>query len=227
MIDDVTSGESTPPVTAAGTTTGSGRVAPAVVAAAGVVPRRPGRPRDARADEVILAAAAKVLAEQGPAGFTVDAVAAQAGCGKATIYRRWPSRSELLLETAELAAVEVPTPDTGSVREDLTVLLGGLAGKMRGTSAARLLPAVLAEAAVNPEMRETFARFAHERRSRCYNVVVRGIERGELRADTDADVVTDMLAGPIFQRVLFNHLPIDDGLVERTLHSILDGVLSR
>lgn len=226
MIDDVTPAEPAP-VTAAGTKAGSGRVGPTVVAAEAVMPRRPGRPRDARADEVILDAAAKVLAEQGLAGFTVDAVAAQAGCGKATIYRRWASRSELLLETAELAAVEVPAPDTGSVREDLVVLLGGLAGKMRGTSAAQLLPAVLAEAAVNPEMRETFARFAHERRSRCYNVVVRGIERGELRADTDADVVTDMLAGPIFLRVLFNHLPIDDGLVERVLDSVLDGVLSR
>jgi AcrR family transcriptional regulator len=189
--------------------------------------RRPGRPRDARADEVILGAAAEVLAEQGPGGFTVDAVAARAGCGKATIYRRWPSRSELMLETAELAAVEVPTPDTGSVREDLVILLGGLAGKMRDTSAGQLLPAVLAEAAVNPEMRESFAKFAHERRSRCYNVVVRGMERGELRADVDADVVTDLLAGTIFQRVLFHHLPIDDKLAERTVDTVLDGVRTR
>jgi AcrR family transcriptional regulator len=167
-----------------------------------------------------------VLAEQGPAGFSVDAVAARAGCGKATIYRRWASRSELMLETAELAAVEVPTPDTGSVREDLIILLGGLAGKMRGR-VAQLLPAVLAEAAVNPEMGETFSRFARERRARCYNIVVRGMERGELRADFDADVATDMLAGPVFQRVLFHHLPLDDMLVERIVDTILDGLRHR
>jgi AcrR family transcriptional regulator len=186
-------------------------------------PRRPGRPRDARADAAILDAAAQVLAEQGPGGFSVDAVAARAGCGKATIYRRWASRSELLLETVELSAVDVPTPDTGSVREDLIILLGGLAGKMRGT-VAQLLPAVLAEAAVNPEMGETFRQLAGERRARCYNVVVRGMERGELRSDIDADVVTDMLAGPIFQRVLFRHLPVDDTLVERIVDTVLDGV---
>jgi AcrR family transcriptional regulator len=185
-------------------------------------PRRPGRPRDARADQVILDAAAQVLAEQGPAGFTIDAVAARASCGKATIYRRWRSRAELLLETAELAAVEVSFPDTGSVREDLVTLLGGLARKMRDTAAGQLLPAVLAEAAVNPEMRETFAQFAHERRSRCYNVIVRGMERGQLRPDIDPDVVTDMLGGPIFMRVLFGHLPIDDGLVERAVDTVLE-----
>jgi AcrR family transcriptional regulator len=190
-------------------------------------PRRPGRPRDARADEVILEAAAQVLAEQGPAGFTIDAVATRAGCGKATIYRRWPSRSELMLETAELAAVEVPFPDTGSVRDDMVTLLGGLARKMRDSPAGQLLPAVLAEAAVNPEMRETFARFAHERRSRCYNVIVRGMERGELRADFDPDVVTDMLAGSVFMRVLFGHLPIDDGLVERVVDVALRGLTAK
>ena len=67
--------------------------------------RRPGRPRDARADEAIMDAAVAVLADRGPAGFTVDEVASRAGCGKATVYRRWPSRAALLLDSmAALAA---------------------------------------------------------------------------------------------------------------------------
>jgi AcrR family transcriptional regulator len=208
---------------------GRSAVEPTVKAEAdkAVAPRRPGRPRDARADEVILDAAAKILAEQGLAGFSVDAIAALAGCGKATIYRRWASRSELLLETAELAAVDLPVPDTGTVREDLLVLLGGLATKMRDTQVGQLLAAVLAEAAVNPELQETFARMAHERRARCYGVIVRGMERGELRTDFDPEVATDLMAGPIFERVLFRHLPIDDGLVQRTVDIVLDGLRPR
>jgi AcrR family transcriptional regulator len=213
-------------VTAAGTTTGSSHRAPAIESTGGSGSRRRGRPRDAGADDVILEAAAQVLAEQGLAGFTVDAIAARAGCGKATIYRRWPSRSELLLATAHCTAVEVPEPDTGSLRDDLLILLGSLATKMCDTIAGQALPAVVAEAAVNPEMRETFAQFILERRSRACRVIRRGIDRGELR-DVDVDLVADLLAGPLFQRILFHHLPIDGQLVERTIDAVLEGVVAR
>jgi AcrR family transcriptional regulator len=189
--------------------------------------RRPGRPRDARADEAILEAAGEVLAEHGLAGFTIDAVAARAGCGKATIYRRWPSRSELLIETAHMAAVEVPEPDTGSLRQDLVLLLTGLAHKMRDTTAGQLLPAVVAEAAVNPEMGEAFGSHVCERRMRVRKAIERGIERGELRADVDPDLAIDLLGGPIFMRVLMVDAPIDEKLVEGTIDAVLYGLTPR
>jgi AcrR family transcriptional regulator len=186
--------------------------------------RRPGRPRDARADEVILDAAASVLAEHGPQGFSVDAVASRAGVGKATIYRRWSSRGQLMLDTAQLATPDIPDPDTGSVREDLMRLTLGLLVRMRDTPAGRMLLAVMAEAAVNPEMREQLKRFVQERRSRAVNAVRRGIERGELRSDIDVDLVVDLVAGPVFQRLFLNYLPVDEALVERTVDAVLRGV---
>lgn len=186
--------------------------------------RRPGRPRDARADEVIIAAAAEVLAEQGPAGFTVDAVAARAGCGKATIYRRWPSRAALLIETACLATPEVEMPDTGSVRDDLVALTTGLLRKMRDTSAGRMLPAVVAEIAVNDDMRRTFTAFITERRQRSFTAVARAIERGELPADVDAELLVDMVCAPIFSRLLLTGTPLDDDLAERTVDIVLAGL---
>jgi AcrR family transcriptional regulator len=191
---------------------------------ANVTERRPGRPRDARADEAILAAAGEVLAELGVAGFSVDAVAARARVGKATIYRRWASRAELLLETAHLATPVLPDPDTGSVREDLVVLTVAMAEKFRDTVAGKVLPAVAAEAAVNPEMRATLSRFVCERRQRAMTALRRGIERGELPADIDMELALDLGSGPVFIRMLFTDQPVDRPMIESTIDIVLAGL---
>jgi AcrR family transcriptional regulator len=173
---------------------------------------------------VILQAAADVLAEQGPAGFTVDAVAARSGCGKATIYRRWPSRAHLLLETTNLATIQVVDPDTGSVREDMVILGKTFATKMRDTPMGALTAATVAEAAVNPETRELYAGYVAERREIPRQALLRGIERGELRPDIDVDLVLDMLSGPVFQRVLMTQMPLTDALLEDAVDAVLRGV---
>jgi AcrR family transcriptional regulator len=173
---------------------------------------------------VILEAAAEVLAEQGPAGFTVDAVAARSGCGKATIYRRWPSRAHLLLETTNLATVAMVDPDTGSVRGDLIALCKHLTAKMRDTSMGALTAATIAEAAVNPETRTMYAGFVAERRKISQLALTRGIERGELRPDIDLDLVIDMIAGPVFNRVFMTQLPLTDAVLEGAVDLILQGI---
>lgn len=178
-------------------------------------------------DETILDAAGHVLAELGVAGFSVDAVAARAGVGKATIYRRWASRGELLLETAQMAVIELPDPDTGQLREDLVQLLSGLATKMRDTPAGQMLPAVAAEGAVNLKMRETLAAFVEQRRQRSIKAVTRGMERGDLPADTDPDLVVDLITGPILVRTFLTQMPIDESLVHRTVDAVLDGLRPR
>lgn len=192
-----------------------------------VTERRPGRPRDARVDQAVLAAAGEVLAESGLAGFTVDAVAARAGVGRATIYRRWPTRSHLLLETAVLAAPEIPHADTGSLRGDVVVIIKGLRDKFHGTQAGRLLPSVLAEAAVNPEMREAMSGFVLERREPSKAALRRAVDRGELPPDTDLELLLDLLGGPIFVRSLFTQLPVDDQLIEHWVDIVLAGARTR
>jgi AcrR family transcriptional regulator len=204
-----------------------GSIGDAVGCAADAVapgPRRPGRPRDARADEAIIDAAAAVLAKCGPSGFTVDAVAARAGVGKATIYRRWPSRADLLLETATQAALDLTDPDTGSVRDDLVFLLSALAVKLRVTIAGRLMPALIAEAATNPDMSRTLGAFVEERRALSLAMVTRGIERGELPADADPQMLLDLCAGPIFYRTLVARHPVEPEEVEQMVDAVLAGV---
>jgi AcrR family transcriptional regulator len=186
-----------------------------------IVERRPGRPRDARADEAIIQASVEVLADKGPAGFTVDEVAARAGCGKATIYRRWSSRASLLLETAHRMGLEPSVVDTGSVRDDLVALMTQFGTKLTDTPAGRILPGVIAEAAVNPEMRLVLSRFVHERRDRPRLALTRGVERGELPPDTDVELLLDVLGGSVFYRVLVSGEPGDEAFAKRLVDLVL------
>ena len=185
--------------------------------------RGPGRPRDARADAAILEAAVSVLAEHGAAGFTVDAVAARAGCGKATIYRRWPSRSSLLLDTAHQMGLEPSSIDTGSLRRDMVALLTELARKMRDTAAGRIMPSVVAEAAVRPDMRAVLAAFLDDRRARPREIVQRAIERGELPVDVDVELMLDLLGGTVLFRELIAGHHTDEAYVERLVDAVLSG----
>jgi AcrR family transcriptional regulator len=192
-----------------------------VTAVGDAAERRPGRPRDARADETIMEASVEVLADKGPAGFTVDEVAARAGCGKATIYRRWPSRANLLLDTAHRMGLEPDLVDTGSARDDLVALMSQLGAKLRETPAGRIMPAVIAEASVNPEMRAVLGAFVRDRRQRPRDVVLRGIERGQLRPDTDVELLLDLLGGTVFYRELVSGEPADEEFVTRLLDVVL------
>lgn len=185
--------------------------------------RRPGRPRDARADAAIIEAAVGVLADKGPGGFTVDEVASRAGCGKATIYRRWPSRAALLLDTAHHLGLESPQVDTGSLRDDMVEMLTTLGTKMRHTPAGRILPGIVAEASVHPEMKAVLAAFINDRRCRPREMVLRGIERGELPGDTDVELLLDLLGGTVIYRELIACDPTDRGFNERLVDSVLPG----
>jgi AcrR family transcriptional regulator len=185
--------------------------------------RRPGRPRDARADEAILEAAVSVLADRGPAGFTVDEVASRAGCGKATVYRRWPSRAALLLDTAHQMGLEPPLVDTGTLRGDLVEILRTLAHKMRDTPAGRILPSVMAEASVDPGMREVLIGFMQDRRDRPRQILRRGVERGELPPDTDVELILDLLGGTVMFRELLAGHPVGDDEIVRMVDRVLAG----
>jgi AcrR family transcriptional regulator len=185
--------------------------------------RRRGRPRDVRADEVILAAAAGVLAAGGPQGFTVDAVAAAAGVGKATIYRRWPTRADLVLATAGRLAFDLPPPEGGNLRDDLVSHLTQLADKMANTPSGRLLVAIIGEAAVNEEMRSRMRDFIRQRRALALGLLRDAQARRELPADVDIDEMLDLLGAPIFLRLLTGGPVADPAFVAWTVDTVLTG----
>jgi len=118
-----------------------------------------------------------------------------------------------------------PEPvDTGSVRDDLVAGLTQFATKLRETPAGRILPAVVADAAFNPEMREVLAAFLRDRRGHPREAVVRGVERGELPGGTDVDLVLDLLGGVVFYRELVSRDPVDEAGVGRVVDAVLAGV---
>ena len=129
-----------------------------------------------------MQASVEVLADKGPSGFTVDEVAARAGCGKATIYRRWPSRANLLLDTAHRMGLEPDRVDTGSVRDDL-VAPHEPAGHQAPGHAGRPHHAGGHRRGVRstPRCGRCSCAFIRDRRQRPREVGSRGIERGELR----------------------------------------------
>jgi AcrR family transcriptional regulator len=188
-------------------------------------PDRPrGRPRSAIADEGIREAAVDLFAERGFEGFSVEDVADRAGVSKATVYRRYPSKVDLVVEAAScLAADEITFPDTGNLRADVRGLARSLVEKFRTSPAGRVMPVMIFERRRYPELDAGYRRFLADRRTRTREILRRGIERGELPPDTDVAVMGSMLVGPIFHRLMITQEPLNDAFVDALVDALLRG----
>jgi AcrR family transcriptional regulator len=166
--------------------------------------RAPGRPRSPEADLAIVRATLQVLAEDGYRGLSVERVRAVAGVGKATIYRRYPSREALVKAAVShlQGTLELPE-DQGSLRADFAHLARAVGGTARRTDGLRFMARMLAEAAQDPDVHEIFmATLVEPRRAAVRALVERGIARGEVRADIDPDLAVDLIVGPMIYRTL-------------------------
>ena len=190
------------------------------------VHRPPGRPRSAEADRAILRAAVDLLADEGYGGVTMEGVAARAGVGKATVYRRWPCKSALVVDavTACRESGSQP-PDTGSTRDDLLVFVRGFMHHLRTSDAGRVMPALVAELSRNPELAAEFREgFVQPRRAKVLEAVRRGVERGEVRPDVDAELIADGVVALLMHRFLVTGMEIDDELPDRVVDVLWRGI---
>lgn len=190
------------------------------------VPRPPGRPRSAEADRAILRATVDLLADQGYGGVTMEGVAARAGVGKATVYRRWPSKSALVVDAVDACRERAwQPPDTGSVREDLLAFVRGFMHHIRTSDAGRVMPALVAELSRSPELAAAFREgFLHPRRAKVLAAVRRGVDRGEVRAGVDPELVADGVVALLMHRFLVTGMEIDDDLPERVVDLLCRGI---
>ena len=190
------------------------------------VPRPPGRPRSAEADRAILRAAVDLLADEGYGGVTMEGVASRAGVGKATVYRRWPCKSALVVDAVTACRESAsPPPDTGSVREDLLAFVRGFMHHLRTSDAGRVMPALVAELSRSPELASAFREgFVAPRRAKVLEAVRRGVERGEVREGMDAELVADGVVALLMHRVLVTGMAIDDELPERVADLLCRGI---
>ena len=178
----------------------------------GIAPQR----RNEQARLAVLRAADDLLVERGFDGVTVEGIAARAGVAKQTIYRWWPSKTEILLDTlAEDAEKSLARPDTGAVRDDVRAHLGRLARFAADEPAGAVLLALLGRAQHDAAMAETFRTgYLGGQRALDRAVLARGIERGELDPALDLDATLDRLEGPVLYRALTG-APLDRGVPRR------------
>lgn len=187
--------------------------------------RRPGRPRSVEADEAILDAAIDAFIEHGWNGLTIEGVAARAGVGKTTIYRRYPCRLDLLFAAARRLAVERDAvPDTGTLRGDLLALIADFVRMKTETRTGQAIPEMVAATAKSPELAAPYREFLSERRAGWRVPIARAVERGELPVDVDGELLVELLIGPLFYRAFVSHETIDDPFVQRLVDAALHAV---
>jgi AcrR family transcriptional regulator len=184
-----------------------------------------GRPRSESSRRAILDATVALLEEGGWAALTVEGVAARAGVGKQTIYRWYDGDLGRVVVDAyvDVSDVRVPPPDTGSVRADLEAVVVPVArmNRERDRGLALANRGLMAHAQQSPAFAEGYGRLHAHWRGPMLEIVRRGVERGELRAGTDADLVVDLLLGLQWYRLLVGHLGVDDATARASVDAAL------
>ncbi|MGY2130091.1 TetR/AcrR family transcriptional regulator [Blastococcus sp. SYSU DS0617] len=183
----------------------------AVLSAPDVRPSRGGRPRDPSRDGVIRAAILRLLADVGYGALTMDAVAAEAGVGKATIYRRWRTKEQLVVDTvSDMNAVEASPPDTGSLEGDLRQLMRSMVSLINGPAGAAT-QALLSSMPHQPALADAFrAGPLALWQTAFHQMWARAEERGELPSGLVDTPVTDAIGAPLAQRWLATGQPVTD-----------------
>ena len=196
--------------------------------AGAAISRRPGRPRSERADQAIIDAALSLFAESGPDGLCIERVAARAGVGKATIYRRWPGKEDLLLDAIAALKSPLPEPAGRSVREDLVTLLGALCQESTDPRRAREFALLLGEGTKYPRLMARYVETVLEPRREVVRAVLRrGVASGELRPDLDVDAALFMLVGAVVARRGHEQQAVPAGYAERVVDELLRGLGAR
>jgi AcrR family transcriptional regulator len=172
------------------------------------LPRRKGRPRDAGADERILAAAAELILQRGYDNMTVDEVAATAKAGKATVYRRWAGKEDLAFAALEqLYSQEFPVPDTGTIAGDLRASYRQVLEFANSEAGLAYLRMSITESLRDERIASLYIS-AHDRQEQAARAVFdRAIARGELRPDFRTDLAVSQLGGLIVLRAVVGGMP--------------------
>lgn len=187
--------------------------------------RPPGRPRSAQADEAIVDATIALLHDEGFDRLSMDAVAARAGVGKATIYRRWPSKEALVIDAVARRSDPFPVEVAGTIHERVTAILEGILATSQ-TGVGKLLPCMVGASVTNPTLAAHYRKQIIEpRRARIAEILRDAIRYGELRHDLDVDAAIDAIVGPLVYRIVFKGDRVLDKRDCKTLaDTVIDGL---
>ncbi|MGW6567135.1 TetR/AcrR family transcriptional regulator [Streptomyces sp. NPDC054975] len=193
---------------------------------------RTGRPRSAEADAAILDATRAALVELGWSKLTMGDVAGRAGVAKTTLYRRWASKNELVVDAVAVLFDELELPDLGSLQADIEHVVLQFAALLQRPETKTALMAVVAESTRDEPLRERIRTSIVDRQKR---LVLEGRQRaqdrGELPVDRDPssvdstdDLIFDVIAGAVVHRALVSAEPVDAAWVQRFTALLLGGL---
>ena len=185
--------------------------------------RRGGRPRSTECELAILQATRELLVEGGVRGLTIEKAAARAGVAKTTIYRRWRDKDELALAVVlDMVEQVVMLPELGDTRRELLAFVNAAVEVLGSTLMGRVMQGLVSDLATDPELAQAFRdRVVSVRNAEVERLVQRGIERGDLRPDTDAGSAHELLIGPVYYRLLLTGQPLDRAFARRTVDAVL------
>lgn len=190
--------------------------------------RKRGRPRDPHADAKILGAACSLILERGFDTMTVDDVAAMAGVGKATVYRRWARKEDLAVAAMEsLYRNEMPVPDTGSLHGDLTELLSATIEFANSESGADYLRMTVQEVMRDTRIAAIYSRANHRYEHLIRSIFERGRDRGELSKEVDITSAAEFLSGLLITRTIAGRPVPAMNEVSTLVDFVLNGVGTR
>lgn len=186
------------------------------------------RKRGAALEDAILEASYAELSEVGYAAFSVEGVAARARTGKASIYRRWPTKQLLVLDalcarlpTPAQCGLEMDLPDSMSTKDALRMIARKISGILASPDGA-VMRAIKCEAVTDPELaRAIDDRFQAPRRAAMIELLRRGVARGEVRPEAATPIVADVLPAVLTHRIVLQREPV----TERTITAIMEQVL--
>ncbi|MCC5033470.1 TetR/AcrR family transcriptional regulator [Streptomyces sp. WAC 00631] len=186
---------------------------------------RPGG-RTARVSEQVLDATVELIARHGVAAVTYDAVAQLAGSSRATVYRKWPRRDDLLRAAlTRFAEVSVSVPDTGDVRSDLVELLCAIGGILATPTGRAIINASITADDDDP-IRALGLEVLRTRLAVLEARIAGAVEAGEL-PPTDASFLNTMLVAPVHLHVMRDRRPLTREFAERVVRTVFDGVVPR
>jgi AcrR family transcriptional regulator len=189
--------------------------------------RPPGRPRSVQADQAILAAALDLFAQCGPDALYIEQVAARAGVGKATIYRRWPGKEDMLIDAIDGLRTMLPVPQGRSVRADLTALLETICREAADPRRARLFALLQGEGVRYPRLMAKYLEIVVKpRRDLVTAVLRRGVATGELRETTDIGAAVVLLNGAVLAS-MYGEEHLDSRDARRVIEELLRGLAAR
>mgnify|MGYP006272804551 CR=1 FL=1 len=187
----------------------------------------PGRPRSVEANRAILQATLELLAEVGYQGLSIEAIAARAGVGKTTIYRRYDSKEELLVEAIEHDRPELKIPNTGSFWADIDIMHRQCAEIDFSPLGRQTLAMIISLASTNPKFADIYRqKYLLPRVKAASEIFDRAKARGELAADVDTNLIFDLMLGLLYKLVIFE--PETDSIekyMRRALEFILNSVV--